>query len=62
VTGKNGRPAKIDLAAALLPTFDEWRQSAPAAEREHARRYFSLLKRQHRLAPERALHTLPQTA
>jgi hypothetical protein len=42
VVGGNGRAHRIDLASALLPTFEQWQQAAPEAERAHARRYFSL--------------------
>jgi hypothetical protein len=51
VTGGNGRIHKIDLAAALLPSFDEWRATAGEAELLHARRYFTLLNRQGRALP-----------
>ena len=38
----NGRAARLDLAAAMLPGFDEWLSAATPAERSHARRYFRL--------------------
>ena len=38
----NGRPSRIDLAAALLPRFEEWLDASTPAERAHARRYFRL--------------------
>lgn len=38
----NGRSSKIDLAAAMLPAFEEWLGASTPAERAHARRYFRL--------------------
>jgi DNA-binding beta-propeller fold protein YncE len=58
VTGGNGRVHKIDLAAALLPSLDEWRAGASAVERHHALRYFALLKGQRRAIPADVLASL----
>ncbi len=58
VTGGNGRVHKIDLAAALLPSIDEWRASASVVERRHALRYFTLLKGQRRAVPVDVLESI----
>ena len=61
VTGGNGRPHRIDLAAALLPEFEEWRREAGAGERAHALRYFGLMKGQRRALPSSLFAALPQS-
>jgi hypothetical protein len=38
----NGRASRLDLAAAMLPRFEEWLGASTPAERAHARRYFRL--------------------
>ena len=38
----NGRSSRLDLAAAMLPRFEEWLGASTPAERAHARRYFRL--------------------
>jgi hypothetical protein len=38
----NGRASRLDLAAAMLPDFEEWLSASTPAERAHARRYFRL--------------------
>jgi hypothetical protein len=58
VVGSNGREYRIDLAAALLPTFAEWLQTAPPAERAHARRYFSLSRHGRADTPAAVLQAL----
>jgi len=58
VVGGNGRAHQLDLAAALLPTFDEWQQTAPVAERAHARRYFGLSRNGRRQVPAGVLQAL----
>jgi len=58
VTGGNGRVHKIDLATALLPSLDEWRSGASAAERRHALRYFTLLQGQRRAIPAQVLESI----
>ena len=58
VVGSNGRAHQIDLAAALLPTFDHWQETATIAERAHARRYFSLTRNSRRQVPPAVLHAL----
>jgi len=58
VVGGNGRAHRIDLAAALLPTFDQWQQAAPEAERAHARRYFALSRHSRRDVPAGILQAL----
>jgi hypothetical protein len=58
VTGGNGRVHKIDLAAALLPSLDEWRAHASVFERRHALRYFTLLKGQRRALPADVLESI----
>jgi hypothetical protein len=64
ITGGNGRTSHIDLAAALLPTFEQWHATAPNAERLHARQYFTMLRGQHRALPAQVLTALssPQAA
>jgi hypothetical protein len=42
VTDGNGRASRLDLAAAMLPRFEEWLGASTQAERAHARRYFRL--------------------
>lgn len=58
VTGSNGRAYQIDLASALLPTFDQWQETATVAERVHARRYFSLSRNSRRPVPPAVLQAL----
>jgi hypothetical protein len=53
VTSGDGRSERLDLAVALLPTFEQWQASATVAERAHARRYFSMLRRDDRALPAR---------
>lgn len=36
----NGRASHLELAAAMLPRFEEWLDACSPAERAHARRYF----------------------
>ena len=38
----NGGASRVDLAAAMLPSFEEWLAASTPAERAHARRYFRL--------------------
>lgn len=42
VVDGNGRASRLDLAAAMLPVFEEWLGASTPAERAHARRYFGL--------------------
>ena len=42
ITSADGRTARINLAAAMLPGFEEWDARVPAAERLHAGRYFGM--------------------
>lgn len=58
VVGGNGRSHQLDLASALLPSFDQWQREAPAAERAHARRYFSLCRHSRRPVPSAVLQAL----
>ena len=58
VVGSNGRARQIDLAAALLPTFEQWQQTATSAERAYARRYFSLSRHGRRAVPPALLQAL----
>jgi hypothetical protein len=58
VVGGNGRGYQVDLAAAMLPTFDLWQQTASAAERAHARRYFNLSRHNGRDVPPAVLQAL----
>ena len=58
VVGGNGRAYPVDLAAAMLPTFDLWQQTASAAERAHARRYFNLSRHNRRDVPPAVLQAL----
>lgn len=60
VTGGNGRNMRVDLAAALLPEFEEWQREARTGERAHALRYFGLLKGQRRALPADLFAALPQ--
>ena len=43
VTGADGRVTRIDLAAALLPDFDDWRRAASAPELSAAHTRFNAL-------------------
>jgi hypothetical protein len=38
----NGRTSRLDVAAAMLPAFEEWLATSTPAERAHASRYFRL--------------------
>lgn len=38
----NGRASRLDLAAAMLPAFEDWLSASTPAERSHAQRYFHL--------------------
>jgi hypothetical protein len=51
VVGANGRAHRIDLAAALLPTREQWVATAPRAERSHARRFFTMKGHGRRAVP-----------
>jgi hypothetical protein len=42
VVGGSGHVQRIDLAAAMLPTAEQWHATASDAERDLARRYFAL--------------------
>jgi hypothetical protein len=42
VVDGNGRASRLDLAAAMLPGFEQWLSWSTPAERAHARRYFRL--------------------
>lgn len=55
VLGGNGRSHQVDVASALLPTLDEWKASASPVEREHAQRYFSMLRGSRRALPPEVL-------
>lgn len=58
VVGGNGRAHRIDLASALLPSVEEWNQTASIAERAHARRYFNLTRNGRRAVPPAVLQAL----
>jgi len=58
IMGSNGRAYQVDLAAALLPTFDQWQETATVAERAHARRYFSLTRHSRRQVPTAVVQAL----
>lgn len=58
VDAGNGRASRFDLAAALLPSFDEWVASAERAERARACRYFSLAGNLNRVLPPQLIGLL----
>ena len=61
VVGGNGRAHRLDLAAMLLPHFEEWVGTAGDAERAHAYRYFSMSRGGRRALPAAVLSILNST-
>jgi hypothetical protein len=58
VTCGNGRRVPLDLALAMLPTFEAWLLSSSQADRDRALRYFSMARAGARVLPQSVVEAI----